>query len=60
MAGTVWCAWLSVGWMEYNMIGVNVEFSVLNGHLKQVLVPFISNEQFMLNKYTQGTEIFNL
>jgi hypothetical protein len=31
------------------MIGVNVEFSVLNGHLKQVLVPFISNEQFMLN-----------
>jgi hypothetical protein len=33
------------------MIGVNVEFSVLNGHLKQVLVPFISNEQFMLNKY---------
>jgi hypothetical protein len=42
------------------MIGVNVGFSVLNGHLKQVLVPFISNEQFMLNKYTQGTEIFNL
>ncbi len=39
---------LCVGW---NMIGVNVEFSVLNGHLKQVLVPFISNEQFMLNKY---------
>ena len=42
------------------MIGVNVEFSVLNGHLKQVLVPFISNELFMLNKYTQGREIFNL
>jgi hypothetical protein len=42
------------------MIGVNVGFSVLNGHLRQVLVPFISKEQFMLNKYTQGTEIFNL
>jgi hypothetical protein len=53
-------AWLYSKRVGWNMIGVNVKFSVLNGHFKQVLVPFISNEQFMLNKYTQSTEILNL